>query len=85
MYEIGKTEVGPTSNGLKFLMHPKHFKIYSNRLIKMEVNLQGNYSVTVTNAYAPASSPEDYYRRFQCKNLKLKQKKKTTKAWEHLE
>ena len=28
-------------------------------MIKLEVNLEGKHSVTVTNAYAPTSSAED--------------------------
>ena len=34
-------------------------KTYSNRLIKMKMNLQGKDSVTVIIAYAPISSAED--------------------------
>ena len=65
MYETGKTEGNPDAKGLAFLIHPKikdcvsDFKTYSNRVIKMEVNIQGKYSITVTNAYAPTSSGED--------------------------
>ena len=65
MYEIGKTEDNPDAKGLAFLIHPKikdcvaDFKTYSNRLIKMEINLQGKDSITVINAYAPTSSAED--------------------------
>ena len=73
----------------------------------MGVNLQVNDSVTVINAYAQTSGPEDksvdqYYDDieramadsdskykiitgdFNAK-IGLKQKKKTSKAWEHLE
>ena len=56
MYEIGKTGDNPDAKGLSFLMHPKikdcvtDFKTYSNRVIRMEVNLQGKDSVTVINA-----------------------------------
>ena len=56
MYEIGKTE------GLAFLIHPKcttDFKTYSNRVIKMELILQGKDSVTVINAFVPTSGAED--------------------------
>ena len=65
MYEIGKTEDSPDAKGLAFLIHPNikdcvtDFKTYSNRVIKMEVNLQGKDSVTAINAYAPTSSAED--------------------------
>ena len=65
MYEIGKKEDDPNVKGLAFLMPPKikdsvtDFKTYSNRVIKMKVNLQGKDSVTVINAYAPTSSAED--------------------------
>ena len=65
IYEIGKTEDNPDAKGLAFLIHPKikdcviDFKTYSNRVIKMEINLQGKDSVTVINAYAPTSSAED--------------------------
>ena len=65
MYEIVKTEDNPDAKGLAFLIHPKNkdnvidFKTYSNGMIKMETNLQGNDSVTVINAYAPPSSAED--------------------------
>ena len=61
MYEIGKTEDSPDAKGLAYLIHPKikdcvtDFKTYSNRVIKMEVNLQGKDSVAVINAYAPTS------------------------------
>ena len=54
-----------TSKGLAFLIHPKikdcvtDFKTYSNRVIKMQINLKGKDSVTVINAYAPTSSEED--------------------------
>ena len=64
MYEIGKTEDNPDAKGLAFLIHPKikdcvtDFQTYSNRVIKMEINLQGKNSVTVINAYAPTSSAE---------------------------
>ena len=50
---------------MAFLIHPKikdcviDFKTYSNRMIKMEINLQGKDSVTVINAYAPTSSAGD--------------------------
>ena len=62
---MGKTEDNPDAKGLAFLIHPKmkdcviDFKTYSNRVIKMEINLQGKDSVTVINAYAPTSSTED--------------------------
>ena len=65
IYEKGKTEENPDAKGLAFLIHPKikdcvtDFKTYSNRLIKMEINLQGKDSVTLINAYAPTSSAED--------------------------
>ena len=65
MYEIGKTEDNPDVKGLAFLIHPKHkdcvtdFKTYSNREIKMEVNLQEKDSVTLINANASTSSAED--------------------------
>ena len=65
MYETGKTEDNPNAKGLAFLIHPKikdcvtDFKTCSNRVIKMEVNLQGKDSVTMINAYAPTSSAED--------------------------
>ena len=65
MYEIGKTEDDPDAKRLAFLIHPKitdcvtDCKTYSNRAIKMEINLQGKDSVTVINAYAPTSSAED--------------------------
>ena len=47
MYEIGKTEDNPDAKGLAFLIHPNikdcvtDFKTYSNRVIKMEINIQG--------------------------------------------
>ena len=53
MYEIGKTEDNPDVKGLAFLIHSKindcvtDFKTYSNRVIKMEVNLLGKDSATV--------------------------------------
>ena len=56
MYEKGKTELenNPDAKGLAFLIHPKvcntDFKAYSNRIIKMKVNLHGKDSVTVINA-----------------------------------
>ena len=62
MYEIGKTEDNPDVKGLAFLVHPKikdcvnDFKTYSNKVIKMEINIQGKDSVTVINAYAPTST-----------------------------
>ena len=65
IYEIGKTEDNPDATGLVFLIHPKNkdcvtdFKTYSNKVIKIEINLQGKDSVTVINAYAPTSSAED--------------------------
>ena len=65
MYEIGKAEDNRDEKGLAFQIHPKikdcvtDFKIYSNRVIKMEINLQGKDSVTVINAYAQTSSVED--------------------------
>ena len=64
MYEIGRTEDNSYAKGLAFLIHPNikcvtDFKTYSNRVIKMEINLQGKDSVTVINAYAPTSSAED--------------------------
>ena len=64
MYEIGKTEGSPDVKGLAFLVHPKikdyvtDFKTL-NRVVKMEVNLQGKDPVTVINAYAPTSTAED--------------------------
>ena len=64
-YEIGKTEDKSNAKELTFLIHPKiqdcvtDFKTYSNRVIKMEINLQGKDSVTVINAYAPTSRAED--------------------------
>ena len=65
MYEIRKREDNPDTKGLPFLIHPKiedcvtDFSTYSNRIIKMEVILQGKDSITVINAYAPTSSAED--------------------------
>ena len=53
MYEIGKTEDNPDAKLLAFLIHPNikdcvtDVKIYSNRALKMEVNLQGKVSVTI--------------------------------------
>ena len=64
MYEIGKTKDNPDAKGLAFLIHPKikdsvtDVQTYSNRVIKMEINVQGKDSVTVINVYAPASSVE---------------------------
>ena len=64
MYEISKAEDTPDAKVLAFLIHPKikecvtDLKTYSNRVIKMKVNLQGKDSVTVLNAYAPASNAE---------------------------
>ena len=57
--------MNPDAKGLAFVIHPKikdcvtDFKTYSNRVIKMEISLQGKDSVTVINAYAPTSSAED--------------------------
>ena len=65
MYEIGKTEDNHYAKGLAFLIHPKikdcvtDFKTYSNRVIRMEVNLHGKDSFTERNAYALTSSAED--------------------------
>ena len=65
MSEIGKTEDNRDAKRLTFLIHSKikdyvtDFKTYSNRVIKMEIHLQGKGSVTVINAYAPTSSAED--------------------------
>ena len=65
MYEIGKTEDNPDAKRLAFLIHPKiqdcvtDFKTYSNRVIKMELNLHGKDSITVIYAYSPTSSAED--------------------------
>ena len=62
MYEIGKTEGEPRCKRLCFANTSKtyslktDFKTYSNRVIKMKVNLPGNDSVSVTNVYAPTSS-----------------------------
>ena len=64
-YEIGKTEDNPDAKELAFLIHPKikdcviDFRTYLNRVIKMEINVQGKDSVTVIKTYAPASSAED--------------------------
>ena len=64
-YETGKTEDKPDAKGLAFLIYPKikncvnDFKTYSNRVIKMEINLQGKDPVTVIYAYAPTSRAED--------------------------
>ena len=64
MFEIGKTEDNAGTKGLAFLVHPKIKMLLlilrrSNRSINMELNLQEKDSVTVMNAYAPASSTED--------------------------
>ena len=46
MYEKGKTEDNPDTKGLVFLIHHKikdcvtDFKTHSNRMIKMEINIQ---------------------------------------------
>ena len=65
MYEISKTEDNSDAKGLAFLIYPRikdyvtDFKTYSNRVIKMEIDIQGKDSVTVINAYAPASCAVD--------------------------
>ena len=65
MHETGKTEDDPDAKGLVFLIHPQtkdcgiDFKTYSNRVITMEVSLQGKDSVTVINAYAPTPGVEN--------------------------
>ena len=66
LYEISKTEDNPDAKGLAFLIYAKtkdcvtdFNAYYSNRVISLEVNLQGKDSVTVINAYAPTSSAEE--------------------------
>ena len=56
MYEIGKTEDYRDAEGLAFLIHPKINVLLIVGVIKMEINLQEQDSVTVINAYAPTSS-----------------------------
>ena len=59
MCEIGTTEDNPDAKGLAFLIHPQikdcvtDFKTYSNRIIKMEVNIQR----------------KDYCRKCLCTNI----------------
>ena len=48
-----------TSNGPMCKDCITDFKTYSNRVIKMEINLQGKDLLTVINAYAPTFSAED--------------------------
>ena len=65
MYEKGKTEDNPDAKGLAFPIHLKikdcvnDFTTYSNRVIKMEVNIEDKDSVTAINVYAPTSTAED--------------------------
>ena len=62
VYEIDKTEDDPDAKGLALLIHPKikdcvpDCKTYSNRVIKMKVNLHGKGSATVINAHAPTTN-----------------------------
>ena len=57
MYEIGKTEDNPDAKGLAFRIHPKIIdcvtdsKTYSNRVIKMEISMQGKDSVSVNKYF----------------------------------
>ena len=65
MYQIGKTEDNLDAKRLAILIHPNmkecatDFMTYSNRMIKMEVNLQEKDAVTMIKAYAPTCSADD--------------------------
>ena len=65
MYEIGKTEDNPKAKGVAILIHSKmkdciaNPKIYSNRVIKVDINLERQDKITVIMVYAPTSSASE--------------------------
>ena len=65
LYEVGKTEEYPHAKGVALLVNAKikdcisNTKIYSDRVIKMDLNLQGQDTVTIIMTYAPTSSSSE--------------------------
>ena len=65
LYEVGKTEDYPNAKGVAILVNVKikdcisNTKIYSDRVIKMDLNLQGQDTVTIIMTYAPTSSSSE--------------------------
>ena len=65
IYEIGKTEEHPDAKGVALLINTKikdyisNTKIYSDRVIKLNLNLIGQEHITIIMAYAPTSSATD--------------------------
>ena len=65
LYEVGKTEDYPNAKGVAILVNVKikdcisNPKIYSDRVIKMDLNLQGQDTVTIIMTYAPTSSSSE--------------------------
>ena len=65
IYEIGKTEDHPNAKGVSLLINSKikdcvsNPKIYSDRVITLDLNLQGQQAVTIIMTYAPTKAAPD--------------------------
>ena len=65
LYEVGKTEDYPNAKGVALLVNAKikdcisNTKIYSDRVIKLDLNFQGQDTVTIIMAYAPTASSSE--------------------------
>ena len=71
VYEIGKTEDYPNAKEVALLVNKKikdcisNTRIYSERVIKLDLNFQGQDTLTITAAYEPTpSSPEKEVEKF---------------------